>query len=234
MSLPMRVNSAASNTGSNSVVTNAPAVSVLNLSSGTYNSSLMSGFGAAVHLAPWWKYSLMSLRNGLYSKNLDRHAMGASMISLPTTINISRGIAAYNPLEALKSGVLYGCEKSPTVTSGRRTLTPSASSILAKLSSSLIAFSIKYFGKGCPACVLYISHHLLGHTALPETCHSGIVEPSTLPTITSSRGSNSLCEFTTQDKSLFEELPCNVRLVLVTLKRELIIFLSSLTVFFNG
>jgi hypothetical protein len=44
---------------------------------------------------------------------------------------------------------------------------------------------------------LYISHHFSGQTALPDTCHSGIVAPATLPTMTSSRGSNSLWELTT-------------------------------------
>lgn len=39
-------------------------------------------------------------------------------------------------IKTLKSGVSYGCAKSPGPTSGLRTLTPSASRILAKLSNS--------------------------------------------------------------------------------------------------
>lgn len=97
ISLPILVNSAASKTGSNSVVTKAFVEPAWYSDSGTYSSSDIWGLGAAVHLAPAWKYSLMSFLKGLYSKNLDLHAIGASIISFPTTIKTSLGIAAYNP-----------------------------------------------------------------------------------------------------------------------------------------
>lgn len=57
----------------------------------------MVGLGAVVHLAPALKYSFIKERYARYSKNLDRHAIGASMISFPTTSRMSRGIAAYKP-----------------------------------------------------------------------------------------------------------------------------------------
>lgn len=196
ISLPILVNSAASKTGSNSVVTKALVKPAWNSDSGTYSSSDIWGLGAAVHLAPAWKYSLMSFLKGLYSKNLDLQAIGASIISFPTTIKTSLGIAAYNPFLhynvqtkfgtwwslhdkeesaiqnsnstktsfnkdylrhckmsnitfscinhgiTLKSGVSYPWEKSPWQTSGRRTFTPSASKILAKLSNSKAARDI--------------------------------------------------------------------------------------------
>ena len=49
----------------------------------------------------------------IQTSHRDLHAIGASMISLPKTLRISRGIAAYKPHSALKSGVLKGREKSP-------------------------------------------------------------------------------------------------------------------------
>ena len=69
----------------------------------------MSGFGAVVHFAPFLKYSLQSERNALYSKNLWGWAMGASIISSPTHMSISRGIALYIPLilRVLKKDKLY-------------------------------------------------------------------------------------------------------------------------------
>ena len=91
------MNSAASKIGSNSVVTKALVTPTLNSDSDTYKSSDICGLGAAVHLAPAWKYSLISFLKGLNSKYLDLHAMGASIISFPTTIKTSLGIAAYNP-----------------------------------------------------------------------------------------------------------------------------------------
>ena len=57
----------------------------------------MVGLGAVVHLAPAVKYSFINSRYALYSKNLDLHAMGASIISLPMVMMMSRGIAAYIP-----------------------------------------------------------------------------------------------------------------------------------------
>ena len=57
----------------------------------------MFGLGGVVHFAPALKYSLMSSRYALYSKKRARHAIGASMISSPITVRISRGIAAYIP-----------------------------------------------------------------------------------------------------------------------------------------
>lgn len=56
---------------------------------------------------------------------------------------------------------------------------------------------MRSLGNGCPAWVLNMSCHLPGHTAFPDTWYSGIVAPSTRPTITSSRGSHSLWEDTT-------------------------------------
>ena len=70
----------------------------------SYKSSAIVGFGAVVHFAPALKYSLIKPLYARYSKNLDLHAIGASMISSPTTSKISRGIAAYKPCD-LKSGV---------------------------------------------------------------------------------------------------------------------------------
>ena len=59
-----------------------------------YNSSHIVGFGTVVHLAPFAKYSLIKDRHALYSKNLLRHAIGASIISFPMTRSKSLGIAA--------------------------------------------------------------------------------------------------------------------------------------------
>ena len=50
-----------------------------------------------VHRPPLLKYSFISSLYALYSKNLDLHAIGASIISSPTISNISLGIAAYIP-----------------------------------------------------------------------------------------------------------------------------------------
>ena len=52
-----------------------------------------------VHRPPLLKYSFISSLYALYSKNLDLHAIGASIISSPITISISLGIAAYIPEE---------------------------------------------------------------------------------------------------------------------------------------
>ena len=57
----------------------------------------MVGFGATVHFAPLMKYSCNNFLYGRVSKYLDRHAIGASMISLPMTTKLSRGHAMCNP-----------------------------------------------------------------------------------------------------------------------------------------
>lgn len=84
---------------------------------------------------------------------------------------------------------------------GLRTVTPSASKILAKPSNSFAAFTMRSEGNEFPALCLNRFQCLLGQTAFPETCHSGIVASATQPTITSRNGSNSLWLFTGQPRT---------------------------------
>lgn len=95
MSNPIRVKSAASNIGSNSVVQYVTACLPFGSTQfRSYDWSLICALGAAIQFPPARKYSLHSDLNYLYSKNLLRHAIGASTIVFPMVMRTSLGIAA--------------------------------------------------------------------------------------------------------------------------------------------
>src|SRR3954471_8420499 len=106
----------------------------------------MRGLGAAVHLAPWRKYSLISRLYPANSKYRDRSDIVASMISSPMTTSTSRGFAWQLPLGELQNGDEYGAEKS--IGSGRRTVTPSAWRILTNSFNSSCAAASAFDRRG--------------------------------------------------------------------------------------
>src|SRR5258705_2641798 len=115
------------------------------------------------------------------------------MISSPITSMLSRGQELQNPPED-HSGVLkrFLCSTG----SGRLTTMPSDCNSATKPSSSRCAGSIMILGYRQPASSDWACAAMPGMLQVTTGWPDGMTAPSSLPTITTSSGSHSLCEFT--------------------------------------